>query len=116
MSSGRPFLSHNRRPDSDSTLFDSSSQMARRFATLTTLDQQPIDPNIAFKAAEQSAKLTPGLSPSIKSATAKKKQRDPIVFPVPVTGGFFESEPTRDFVGGFLTKSVESLLLHWRPR
>jgi nuclear RNA export factor len=84
--------------------------MARRFATLTTLDQQPIDPDIAFKAAEQSAKLTPGLSPSIKSATAKKKQRDPIVFPVPVTGGFFESEPTRDFVGGFLTKSVQSIL------
>lgn len=80
------------------------SQMARRFKNLTTLDQQPIDPSIAFTASTASAtSLTPGLSPSVKKAKARAK-RDPVVFPVPTAPGFFESEPTRDFVGGFLTK------------
>jgi nuclear RNA export factor len=82
-------------------------QIARRFAKLTTLDQQPIDPSIAFAASNSGGVggLTPGLSPSVKSQKSKAKaKREPLVFPVPTAPGFFESEPTRDFVGAFLTK------------
>ncbi|KAK4058100.1 nuclear mRNA export, poly(A)+RNA binding protein [Microbotryomycetes sp. JL221] len=83
-------------------------QVARRFARLTTLDQQPIDPSIAFQAKASGSGvggLTPGLSPSVKKERSKAKtHRQPIVFPLPVAPGFFESEPTRDFVAGFLSK------------
>ncbi|KAM0793164.1 hypothetical protein ACM66B_000638 [Microbotryomycetes sp. NB124-2] len=83
-------------------------QMARRFATLTTLDQQPIDPAIAFQAKTSGASvgsLTPGLSPSVKKEKSKSRsKREPIVFPLPIAPGFFESEPTRDFVAGFLSQ------------
>lgn len=83
-------------------------QMARRFATLTQLDQQPIDPAIAFQAKTTGTGvggLTPGLSPSVKKDKAKSRaRREPVVFPLPIAAGFFESEPTRDFVAGFFIK------------
>ncbi|KAK4054836.1 nuclear mRNA export, poly(A)+RNA binding protein [Microbotryomycetes sp. JL201] len=83
-------------------------QMARRFANLTQLDQKPIDPAIAFQAKTSGSSvssLTPGLSPSVKKEKSKpRSKREPIVFPLSIAPGFFESEPTRDFVAGFLSQ------------
>lgn len=81
-------------------------EIARRFPSLQQLDQQPIDPAaIAFEASAvaSTSNLTPGLSSASKRDNAKAK-REPIVFPVPVKGGFFEAEDTRDFVAGFFMK------------
>lgn len=85
--------------------FASCREIARRFPSLRQLDQQPLDPSIAFVSSKSAAEaiLTPGLSPAAKRDISKGK-REPIVFPVSVTGSFFESEGTRDFVAGFLTK------------
>ena len=82
--------------------------MAKRFATLRTLDQQPLDPSIAFAAAQSTGvDEGPGLSSKVKSERAKAAQRREVVqFPVPIAGGFFESDGARDFVGGFLAKYV----------
>ncbi|BGP12687.1 nuclear mRNA export, poly(A)+RNA binding protein [Rhodosporidiobolus nylandii] len=81
-------------------------EMARRFATLRTLDQKPLDPTIAFSVAQKAAAdgTTPGLSGRVKSEKAKQAKREQVVFPVEIKGGFFESDQTRDFVGGFFLK------------
>ncbi|GAA5922659.1 hypothetical protein JCM1841_006770 [Sporobolomyces salmonicolor] len=82
-------------------------EMARRFNTLRTLDQKPLDPSIAFavtQAREQGVDLDPGLSSRVKSEKAKATKREPVVFPLQATQGFFESDGARDFVGGFLAK------------
>ncbi|GAA6004334.1 hypothetical protein JCM10207_000673 [Rhodosporidiobolus poonsookiae] len=81
-------------------------EMARRFSTLRTLDQQPLDPNIAFSVAQKAATdaSTPGLSSRVKSEKAKQAKREQVVFPLPLQGGFFESDQTRDFVGQFFLK------------
>ncbi|GAA6059061.1 hypothetical protein JCM10212_002032 [Sporobolomyces blumeae] len=86
-------------------------EMAKRFATLRTLDQQPLDPTIAFEVSQARAEGKdlstdgPGLSSKVKSERAKAAQkREPVVFPVELKGGFFESDGARDFVGGFLAK------------
>jgi len=44
-----------------------------------------------------------GASPAARRDAAKAK-REPIVFPLPIKQGFFESDSTRDFIGGFLLK------------
>lgn len=86
-------------------LLPPSRQIARRFATLRTLDQKPLDPAIAFISSAQSAPNgPPGLSAGAKKAGRVK--RDPVIFPVPISPGFFDSEGTRDFVGGFLSQYV----------
>jgi hypothetical protein len=55
----------------------------------------------------------PGLSSKVKSEKAKAaSRREPVVFPLEIKGGFFESDGARDFVGGFLAKSVSSLFSH----
>ncbi|GAA5922186.1 Mex67p [Sporobolomyces koalae] len=80
-------------------------EMARRFATLRTLDQMPLDPSIAFQAsAARDAGIsdTPGLSS--KARSEKAKAREVVVFPLQIKDGFFESDGARDFVGGFLAK------------
>ncbi|GAA6007197.1 hypothetical protein JCM11491_003040 [Sporobolomyces phaffii] len=86
-------------------------EMARRFATLRTLDQSPLDPSIAFQvtqARESGVALAaegPGLSSKVKSEKARAaSKREPVVFPLEIKGGFFESDGARDFVGGFLAK------------
>jgi len=85
-------------------------EMARRFATLRTLDQKPLDPSIAFTVGQERTTLGadgPGLSSRVKSEKAKASKREPVVFPVDVTkGGFFESDGARDFVGQFFLKCV----------
>ena len=86
--------------------------MAKRFATLRTLDQAPLDPSIAFqvtRARETGTALPgdigPGLSSKVKSEKAKAaSKREPVVFPLEIKDGFFESDGARDFVGGFLAK------------
>ncbi|GAA6036654.1 hypothetical protein JCM8097_001275 [Rhodosporidiobolus ruineniae] len=84
-------------------------EMARRFATLTTLDQKPLDPSIAFSVKQQAdAGLTPGLSSKVKSEKAKAAKREKVVFPAEIQGGFFENDQTRDFVGGFFQKFFEA--------
>lgn len=83
--------------------------MARRFATLRTLDQKPLDPSIAFAVGQDRANGvvdSPGLSARVKSEKAKAAKREAITFPLPISGGFFESEGARDFVGSFFIKSV----------
>lgn len=85
------------------------TEIARRFPTLRQLDQQPLDPSIAFaSSAASTSNLTPGLSPAAKRDATRgkpnKPPRAPVVFPVGVKAGFFESEGTRDFVAGFLMK------------
>lgn len=73
------------------------------------LDQQPIDPSIAFVSTSRTpnSMINPGLSSASKSENAKKRStREPVIFPLKVTSGFFESEGTRDFVAGFLMKYV----------
>lgn len=80
--------------------------MARRFPGLRTLDQTPIDPAaIAFKTKREPAVVesSAGASPAARRDAAKAK-REPIVFPLPIKQGFFESDQTRDFIGGFLLK------------
>ncbi|GAA5831257.1 hypothetical protein JCM3766R1_002986 [Sporobolomyces carnicolor] len=87
-------------------------EMAKRFATLRTLDQAPLDPSIAFqvtRARETGTALPgdvgPGLSSKVKSEKAKAaSKREPVVFPLEIKDGFFESDGARDFVGGFLAK------------
>lgn len=88
-----------------------SREMAKRFATLRTLDQSPLDPSIAFQvtqARESGVALPedgPGLSSKVKSEKAKAaSRREPVVFPLEMKDGFFESDGARDFVGGFLAK------------
>ncbi|GAA5835315.1 hypothetical protein JCM11251_006678 [Rhodosporidiobolus azoricus] len=85
-------------------------EMARRFATLRTLDQKPLDPNVAFSVAQKAteAGATPGLSSKVKSEKAKAARREQVVFPLEMKGGFFESEQTRDFVGQFFLKFFEA--------
>lgn len=86
------------------------SEIARRFPSLRQLDQQPLDPSIAFASTStSSANLTPGLSPAAKRDLSRSKNsskivRQPVIFPVQVQPGFFESEGTRDFVAGFFMK------------
>lgn len=85
------------------------SEMARRFASLRTLDQKPFDPSIAFSARPDSSVLDgPGLSSRVKSEKAKAAKREPVVFPVEPTSGFFESDGARDFVAQFFLKCVYS--------
>ncbi|GAA5962102.1 hypothetical protein JCM3765_005521 [Sporobolomyces pararoseus] len=87
-------------------------EMAKRFATLQTLDQAPLDPSIAFQVTQARQSGTalpddvgPGLSSKVKSEKAKAaSKREPVVFPLEIKGGFFESDGARDFVGGFLAK------------
>ncbi|KAK4704483.1 nuclear RNA export factor, partial [Phenoliferia sp. Uapishka_3] len=84
-------------------------EIARRFPTLKVLDQQPIDANIAFAASHAVSSVpdrNPGLSSVAKkeAARAAKAAQVNIIFPVPISGGFFESDTTRDFVAGFFTK------------
>ncbi|GAA5995079.1 uncharacterized protein JCM10292_004525 [Rhodotorula paludigena] len=82
-----------------------AKEMARRFATLRTLDQKPLDPSIAFTVGQERATGEgPGLSSRVKSEKAKAPKREPVVFPVEMTGGFFESDGARDFVGSFFAK------------
>ncbi|BGP36661.1 nuclear mRNA export, poly(A)+RNA binding protein [Rhodotorula kratochvilovae] len=86
-------------------------EMARRFATLRTLDQKPLDPSIAFTAGQERPNPTdgPGLSSRAKSEKAKAAKREPVVFPVDITkGGFFESDGARDFVGQFFLKFFDA--------
>lgn len=85
--------------------------MARRFATLTTLDQKPLDPSIAFAVGQDRASGdvdSPGLSARVKSEKATAAKREAVVFPLPISGGFFESEGARDFVGQFFIKCVRA--------
>lgn len=87
-------------------------EMAKRFATLRTLDQSPLDPSIAFQVTQAresgvalSGDVGPGLSSKVKSEKAKAASRkEPVVFPLEMKDGFFESDGARDFVGGFLAK------------
>ncbi|POY71352.1 hypothetical protein BMF94_5664 [Rhodotorula taiwanensis] len=86
-------------------------EMARRFATLRTLDQKPLDPSIAFAVGQDRANGvvdSPGLSARVKSEKAKAAKREAITFPLPISGGFFESEGARDFVGSFFIKFFEA--------
>lgn len=88
-------------------------EMARRFATLRTLDQKPLDPSIAFAVGQDRANGvvdSPGLSSRVKSEKAKAAKREAVVFPLPISGGFFESDGARDFVGQFFIKCVQSML------
>ncbi|GAA5972358.1 hypothetical protein JCM11641_002422 [Rhodosporidiobolus odoratus] len=81
-------------------------EMARRFSTLRTLDQKPLDPTVAFSVAQKAAEAgaTPGLSSRVKSEKSKQKEREHVTFPVEIKGGFHESDQTRDFIGGFFLK------------
>lgn len=82
------------------------SEIARRFPDLRTLDQTPIDPStIAFQTKRDPVVVESisGASPAARRDAAKAK-REPIVFPLPIKQGFFESDSTRDFIGGFLLK------------
>ncbi|GAA5865493.1 hypothetical protein JCM8547_001263 [Rhodosporidiobolus lusitaniae] len=85
-------------------------EMARRFATLRTLDQKPLDPTIAFAVAQRAGAdgSAPGLAPRVKSEKAKQAKREQVVFPLEIKSGFFESDQTRDFVGQFFLKFFES--------
>ncbi|BGP52873.1 hypothetical protein JCM8202_003955 [Rhodotorula sphaerocarpa] len=86
-------------------------EMARRFATLRTLDQKPLDPSIAFAVGQDRANGvvdSPGLSSRVKSEKAKAAKREAVVFPLPISGGFFESDGARDFVGQFFIKFFEA--------
>ncbi|SCV68405.1 BQ2448_526 [Microbotryum intermedium] len=85
---------------------DYKRQIARRFSTLSSLDQEPIDTSIAFsdRPGDSVSDLSPGLSPGLARQSAKGRNREPIVFPVPIAPGFFDLKVTRDFVAGFLGK------------
>jgi len=92
-------------------------EMAKRFATLRTLDQSPLDPSIAFQVTQARQSGTdlpegPGLSSKVKSEKAKAAaKREPVVFPLELKDGFFESDGARDFVGGFLAKYALYILI-----
>lgn len=79
----------------------SDREIARKFPALTQLDQQPIDP-----AALAALPVDTGSSSrsSSKVQRSSRPVRQPVVFPLPTTVGFTESEGTRDFVAGFLMK------------
>ncbi|GAA5980720.1 hypothetical protein JCM10908_001750 [Rhodotorula pacifica] len=86
-------------------------EMARRFSTLRTLDQKPLDPTIAFAIGQDRANGvvdSPGLSARVKSEKAKAAKREAVVFPLPFSGGFFESDGARDFVGQFFIKFFDA--------
>lgn len=79
------------------------SEIARRFPTLRQLDQQPIDPaTIVYQPIKSTASRTSDKP----TRTVTRVVREPVVFPLPVSSGFFESEGTRDFVAGFFMKCV----------
>ncbi|GAA5926245.1 hypothetical protein JCM3775_000967 [Rhodotorula graminis] len=99
---GNPVVASGGQPDTY------AKEMARRFATLRTLDQQPIDPSIAFAVNQERPTFGaegPGLSSKVKSEKAKATKREPVVFPVDSTaGGFCDPDGARGFVGEFLAK------------
>ncbi|GAA5834484.1 hypothetical protein JCM9279_004329 [Rhodotorula babjevae] len=99
---GNPVIASGGQPDTY------AKEMARRFATLRTLDQQPIDPSIAFTVGQERSTFGaegPGLSSKLKSEKAKATKREPVVFPVDITrGGFCEPDGLTGFVGAFLAK------------
>lgn len=81
-------------------------EVSKRFSKLRQLDQQPLDPAIAFAASASTSSVGPG-SASKRSKGLKEASkiiRTPVTFPVAVNVGFFESEGTRDFVAGFFMK------------
>ncbi|KDE09703.1 hypothetical protein MVLG_00106 [Microbotryum lychnidis-dioicae p1A1 Lamole] len=85
---------------------DYKRQIARRFSTISSLDQEPIDTSIAFsdRPGDSASDIPAGLSPGLARQAAKGRNREAIVFPVPIAPGFFDLEVTRDFVAGFLGK------------
>lgn len=80
-------------------------EVSRKFPSLRQLDQQPLDPSIAFATAASTSKGGPGSATQLKrEKKGSKIVRTPVVFPVAVNAGFFEAEGTRDFVAGFFMK------------
>ncbi|KAM0756564.1 hypothetical protein T439DRAFT_321275 [Meredithblackwellia eburnea MCA 4105] len=86
-------------------------EMARRFPSLQQLDQQPLDPSIAFAVAatNEAEASNPGRSSAAKkdAARAAKLAKLSLAFPLPILGGFPEAdeEGVRKYVGEqFLAK------------
>ncbi|GAA5916790.1 hypothetical protein JCM6882_004167 [Rhodosporidiobolus microsporus] len=103
-------LSGNPIVNSGGTTQTYEREMARRFATLRTLDQKPLDPTIAFSVAQKAAEegANPGLSSRVKSEKAKQAKREQVVFPLEIKGGLHENDETREFVGQFFMKFFEA--------